>query len=155
MSDELPTYPQNEILINGVDFNVDEVQIITSTASSGTFKINFDGEQSVAVAENATASTVSSALTGLSNVNAGDVTVTGSAGGPWTVVFGGQYDDTNVPEITITDVDLAGGTVTVATDTGGEDEGDGTSIPDNIHADARSIDSPRDNDTPEEVFTTD
>jgi hypothetical protein len=154
MSDELPTYPQNEILLAGVDFNVDEIQVITSTASSGTFKITFDGEQTAAIAEDAAASAVSTALVALSNINAGDVQVSGNNGGPWSVVFGGQYADTNVPEVTIQDVDLGGGTVTVATTSGGEDDSDGVSIPDNIHADARSIDSPRDDDDPETIFGT-
>lgn len=97
--------------------NVNEVQIVTVDATSGTFTLTFDGETTAAIAEAATASAVQSALEALSNINPGDVAVSGSAGGPWTVTFTGQYKGLGVPEMTGTDVNLAGGgdSITVTT----------------------------------------
>jgi hypothetical protein len=49
----------------------------------------------------ASAGSVQEALEGLSNIGAGNVAVTGSAGGPYTVEFkGARYADTNVSEMT-------------------------------------------------------
>ena len=53
------------------------------------------------------------ALNLLSNIDSGDVVVTGSAGGPWLVEFKGQYLDTDVALMTAADVDLAGTTPVV------------------------------------------
>ena len=39
----------------------------------------------------------------------GDVTVTGSAGGPWSVEFGGQFSGTDVPSMTANSSGLTGG----------------------------------------------
>jgi hypothetical protein len=52
----------------------------------------------------------------------GDVTVTGSAGGPYTVTFGGALADTNVAQMTATPTGGTG-TVTVATTTAGGADG--------------------------------
>lgn len=81
---------------------VDEQQRITLTGapSGGTFTITFNGQTTASIAYNASASTVLSALEGLSNIDPGDVTVSGSAGGPWTVTFEGKYAGTNVVEMT-------------------------------------------------------
>jgi hypothetical protein len=99
-----------------------EVQTLTVDGNAGTYKITFDGEQTAAIAFNATAAAVQAALEALSNVNPGDVVVTGgvgAAGGgtPYTLTFGGRYLGQNVPAITAQDVDLAGGgdALTVAT----------------------------------------
>jgi hypothetical protein len=66
---------------------VNEVQTATTDAgvSGGTFTLAFKGQVTGAIAYNASAATVQSALTGLSTINT--VTVAGSAGGPWTVTF--------------------------------------------------------------------
>lgn len=81
---------------------VDEQQRITLTGapSGGTFTITFNGQTTSGIAYNASASTVQTALEGLANIDPGDVTVTGSAGGPWTVTFVGKYAGTNVVEMT-------------------------------------------------------
>ena len=71
-----------------------------------------------AIAYNATALTVRNALEALSNVEAGAVTVTGSAGGPYTVTFTSGAD---VAQMTATP-SLTGGSspsVTIATATVG------------------------------------
>ena len=108
--------------------NTNEVQTLTVDATSGTYTLTFDGETTAAIAEAATAAAVQSALEALSNINAGDVVVAGSAGGPYTITFTGQYAGVNVPLITATDVDLAGGGDTVGvvqTNAGGSAVSDG------------------------------
>jgi hypothetical protein len=64
---------------------------ITISATGGTFTVtvtNGNGAATTgAIAFNATAATLQTALAGLSNVGAGLVTVTGSAGGPYSVGF--------------------------------------------------------------------
>ena len=72
-----------------------EVQTVTITGgpTGGTFTLTFDGETTAAIAYNAAASAVQSALEALSNVNSGDVTCAGGAlpGTPVTVTFGGRF----------------------------------------------------------------
>lgn len=105
-----------------------EVQTINlGAATAGTITITFDGETTGSVAYNATATTVQTALEGLSNVNSGDITVTGGPlPGTVTLTFGGRYLGVNVAQVTVTPTGLTGGTVTVATTTeGGSTVSDG------------------------------
>ncbi|MEU6979578.1 hypothetical protein [Streptomyces sp. NPDC046371] len=111
-----------------------EVQSVTVTGAptGGTFTLTYSGQTTAAIAYNATAAAVQSALEALSNVNPGDIVVTGNAGGPYTLTFGGQYLGDNVAQLTAT-ASLTGGTtpgVTVATTTGGgtPTASDGTQI---------------------------
>ena len=55
---------------------------IDGTASGGTFTLTFNAETTASIAYNASAATVQTALEGLATPVPGDVTVTGSAGGP-------------------------------------------------------------------------
>lgn len=101
-----------------------EVQTVTisGTPTGGNFTLTFQGQTTGAIAHNASAATVEAALEALSNLGASDVTVTGSAGGPYTVTFGGVYAGVDVPQMTATP-SLTGGTtptVTVATTTPGD-----------------------------------
>jgi hypothetical protein len=83
---------------------------------SGTFTITFNGQTTGAISGNADAAAVQAALELLSNVNLGDIVVTG---GPVntvsgvTLTFKGQYAETNVTQVTTS----AG--PTVATTVGG------------------------------------
>lgn len=88
-----------------------ERQVLTRvhTASGGTFKITFDGQQTGTIAWNASAATVETALEALSNLAPADVSVSGSAGGPWTVDFAGAYAGLDVPLMTIDATSLTGG----------------------------------------------
>ncbi|MFC8008655.1 phage tail tube protein [Streptomyces cinereoruber] len=104
----------------------DEIQTVTITGSptGGTFTLTLSGQTTSNIVYNATASAVQSALEALSNVNPGDVVCAGGAlpGTPVTVTFGGQYDGTDVPEMTASGAGLTGGsspTVTVTTSTPG------------------------------------
>lgn len=63
-------------------------RLVTVTdATGGTFTLTYGGEETAAIAYNATAATVQSRLAALSSVGTGKVTVSGNAGGPWTVTF--------------------------------------------------------------------
>lgn len=101
--------------------NANEVQTVDlGAATAGTITITFDGETTAAVAFNATAADVQTALEALSNVSPGDVVVTGGPlPGTVTLTFGGRYAGVNVPQVTVTPTGLTGGTVTVATTTQG------------------------------------
>jgi hypothetical protein len=106
----------------------DEVQTVTEGGSGLTsFTLTYSGQTTGAIAAGATAADVQTALEALSNIAPGDVTVTGAAGGPYTVTFGGTLADTNVAQMTA--IPTGGtGTVTVATTTaGGADSGTGGS----------------------------
>ncbi|MGW4127962.1 hypothetical protein [Amycolatopsis japonica] len=101
----------------------DEVQTLTVGGSGLTsFTITYSGQTTGSIAANASAAAVQTALEALSNIAPGDVTVTGSAGGPWTLTFGGTLADTNVAAVTTTPTGGTG-TVTVATTTAGGAEG--------------------------------
>lgn len=103
----------------------DEVQTITEGGSGLTsFTLTFSGQTTASIAAAATAAQVQSALEALSNIGAGNVSVSGSAGGPYTVNFIGALLDTNVAQMTATPTGGTG-TVTIATTTGGGTEGTG------------------------------
>lgn len=109
-----------------------EAQTLTRTSTGGTITLTFDGETTGTIAASAAgflAATVQTALEALGNVNPGDVTVTGSAGGPLTVTFGGRYLGQNVPQLVVDNTSATGGTVTAATGTaGGGAASDGSEV---------------------------
>lgn len=101
-----------------------EVQTIgLGAATAGSITITFQGQTTGAIAFNASAGTIQTALVALSNVDPGDITVTG---GPFpgvaTLTFGGQYEGVNVTQITATPTGLTGGTVTINTTTAGSSD---------------------------------
>jgi hypothetical protein len=61
--------------------------ITLGTQSSGTFTVSYLGQTTAGQAYNVAAATLQTALQGLSTVGAGNATVAGSAGGPYTVTF--------------------------------------------------------------------
>ena len=73
---------------------------IQGTPTGGTFTITYSGQTTGTIAYNAAAGTVDTALEALSNIGVGDVTVTGSAGGPWIVEFTTALAETNVATMT-------------------------------------------------------
>lgn len=96
----------------------DEVQTVSvSGASSGTFTLTFDGETTSAIAYNASAAAVETALEALSNIDAVSV-----SGGPLNssgvaVTFEGENAATDVSLMTVTD--STDGTVSVVETTAG------------------------------------
>jgi hypothetical protein len=88
-----------------------EVQLVTLTGApeGGTFTLTYSGQTTAAIAYDATAAAVQQALEALSNIAVGDVAVTGSAGGPWSVEFDGTLAETNVDAMTADGTNLTGG----------------------------------------------
>ncbi len=89
---------------------VDNLQTVTITGSptGGTFTLSYKGQTTSAIAYNAAASAVQTALQALSTIGSGNATVSGSAGGPYTVAFvGALAQDTTLLTATPS---LTGGT---------------------------------------------
>jgi hypothetical protein len=84
---------------------------ITGTPTGGTFTLTFDGHTTAAIAYNAAASAVVSALEALNNIGTGGVTATGGAlpGTDVVITFAGNLTKLAVNLITATS-SLTGGT---------------------------------------------
>lgn len=89
---------------------------ITGTPTGGTFTLTYSGQTTTAIAYNASASTVQTALLALSNLDTGDVVCTGGSlpGTAIVMTFGGTLADTDVTAITASG-SLTGGTTPVIT----------------------------------------
>lgn len=105
---------------------VNEVQTVTvtGTPTGGTFRLAFRGQATAAIAFNAAAAAVQTALLDLPGVGPTDLAVTGgpAPGTPFTVTFGGNLAGQNVDAITLDTNSLTGGatpTVAIATTTQG------------------------------------
>jgi glycine cleavage system regulatory protein len=103
-----------------VTTGANEVQRETVTATGGTRTLTFNGQVTSALAYNASNTTIQTALEALSNVDPGDITVTGT--GPYTYTFGGQYKGIDVPLIVVGTGSLTGGSSTMANITTGAEE---------------------------------
>lgn len=99
--------------------STDEVQVLTEGGSGLTsFTVTFGGQTTTAIAAAATAATVQAALEALSTIGAGNVAVTGSTSGPYTLTFQGALANTNVAQVTATPTGGTG-TITPSTTTAG------------------------------------
>ncbi len=108
-----------DLTVTALSGGTDEVQSLAVTsASGGTFTLTYAGQTTAAIAYNAAASAVQSALEALSNIEVGDVVCAGGALGsaPVTITFGGSLDGLNVAQITATS-SLTGGGAAVAVTT--------------------------------------
>lgn len=110
MAKQYPARSGLEVLTLDTDpvAGTDEVQTVTvtGTPTGGTYRLQFKGQRTDALAHDAAAATVDTQLEALTTVGAGNVAVTGSAGGPYTVTFGGDLARANVPELVPVDVAL-------------------------------------------------
>ncbi|QOC55711.1 major tail protein [Gordonia phage Archimedes] len=70
------------------------VRTITVDSGVDDFILSFGGQSTAAIADDATPAAVQTALTGLSTVGAGKATVTGTAGGPYTIVLSADLTGT-------------------------------------------------------------
>lgn len=114
----------NDITVNvGTNRGTDEVQTVTigGAPTGGTFTLTFGGQTTSALAFNATAEAVEDALEALSTIGAGNVRVTGAAGGPYTVTFQNTMGAQNVAQMTAAHAFTGGASpsITVATTTEG------------------------------------
>ncbi|NUS82797.1 MAG: hypothetical protein HOY75_08585 [Streptomyces sp.] len=108
---------------------------ITGAPTGGTYTITFSGQTTAGIPYNATAAQVKAALEALSNINVGDVAVSGGPhpGTAIAVTFGGQYLSDDVAQMTASAAGLTGGTspavnVTTSTAGGGASASDGTEV---------------------------
>lgn len=113
-------------LLVPVDFGqgagTNETQTLTRTSTGGTFKLTFDGvgpTTAIDASAALTASVIELALEALANIDPVDVAVTGSAGGPFTVTFGGRYASENVPLLVVDNTLATGGTMVATAGTPG------------------------------------
>lgn len=114
----LGCYAGTGIIADGPTSAETQTVTISGSPTGGSFTLTFNGQTTSAIAYNATAAAVQSALRQLNNLSAEDVSVTGSAGGPYTVKFD---MDANVAQMTATG-SLTGGSspsVAVATSSQG------------------------------------
>lgn len=69
---------------------IDNTQLVTlASPSAGNFTLTYKGQTTANIAYNAASSAVQTALQALSTIGSGNATVTGSAGGPYTVTMAG------------------------------------------------------------------
>jgi len=88
-------------------------QWIPVHATGGTMTISFNGQTTAAIAYNASAGTMQTALEALSNVAPGDVVVTKSASNNCFIFnFAGAYASGSVPAMTVDITNLTGGPTT-------------------------------------------
>lgn len=106
----LEGHPDLDYTITDQDSN--KVFHVVVDATSGHFKLTFNGQQTASIVQGVATSVVEAALVALSNVDPGDVVVTGSAN-DYTVEITGQYEGLSTPTLTGQDVDLSGGASTV------------------------------------------
>jgi hypothetical protein len=105
------------VVIQGSATGVNEVQKVAlrNGPTGGTFTLTFQGQTTAGIAYNAAASAVQTALEALSNIGVGEATVTGAAGGPWTVTFSGALASLDLQEMTGSETNLTGNSIAVAT----------------------------------------
>lgn len=92
--------------------NEQQTVTITGTPTGGTFTLTFRGQTTAAIAYNASAANVVTALEALSGIGTGGVTATGGAlpGTPVVVTFKTINAGINVPQMTADGSGLTGGT---------------------------------------------
>ncbi len=106
-------------LSTGGPTNEVQTVTITGTPTGGTFTLTYEGQTTTALAYNATASAVDTALEALSNIGVGDVTVTGgpAPGTPFTVTFTGALAGGNRSQMTANGSFTGGTTPAIAVTT--------------------------------------
>mgnify|MGYP001314907746 CR=1 FL=1 len=89
-----------------------EVQTMTVTGgpSGGTFTVGFGSAISGTIAFNAAAATVQTTLQAMGSIGLNNITVSGGAGGPWTLTFAGSLVRSDQPLFTLVTNSLTGGT---------------------------------------------
>lgn len=116
------------VLVTSFGYQADAVQQVQLTGgpTGGTFTLTFDGQTTSAIAYNASASTVQTALQALSSIGTGKALVAGGAGGPWHVRFADSLAETYQEALTGDGSGLTGGSspsVEIAVTSFGGDSG--------------------------------
>lgn len=115
-SDQLYTITWDETALTSLTAVINELQelLIDSAVTAGTFTLTYSGQTTSALAYNATAATIQTALEALSNIAPGEALVTGAVGGPFLVEFALTLGGTNLTQMTVTPT-LTGGSAIVRT----------------------------------------
>lgn len=94
----------------------DAVQVVTlnGTPTGGTFTVTVGGLTTGAIAYNAAAATVQTAIQALGGASASTATVSGSAGGPYTITFTGPAAGVSVNQSGLTGGTAATSSATIA-----------------------------------------
>ncbi|MFN3151381.1 hypothetical protein [Bremerella sp.] len=103
---------------NGV--NMIQQVSLPAGLTAGTFTISFEGQTTGNLTYDESAADIEAALEALSNVDSGDVSVSGAAGGPWLVEFTGSLAATTQTLLTGNGASLAGQSVSVVTSVAGQ-----------------------------------
>jgi hypothetical protein len=104
------------IRLDGTPVSEQQTLTITGTPTGGTFRINFKGVTSGAIAYDASAADVQAALELMSTIGAGNVTCSGGAlpGTPVVITFANNLADQALPLAVVVDSALTGGTTPAA-----------------------------------------
>lgn len=84
------------------------VQVVTLAAGGGTFALTYSGQQTEPLAFDASPADVQGALEALGRVGAGNVSVSGRAGGPFELRFGGALSGRDIPVVEAEAAELDG-----------------------------------------------
>ncbi len=84
------------------------VQVVAIAATGGTFTLTYSGQETGPLGFDLSAADLQAALESLSRIGAGNVAVTGTAGGPFELRFGGQLEGRNIDVVEPDDAQLAG-----------------------------------------------
>lgn len=117
---EISASKTNPVVITG---GTPEIHTVTVDATGGTFTVTYDGQTTAPISFDVTPAAFTTAMEALSNVNAGDVTVSNGVGGVYEVIWNGKLGDVNA--ITTNAGSLVGGagTATVVVTQEGADMG--------------------------------
>jgi len=106
-------YPSKVCVVGAPAGNSAQTVTPANLATSDTFTLAYKGQTTGSLAQNAESSAVQAALEGLSTVGNGNVSVSGGAGGPYTVEFIGVLAKADVALLSGGCAGSATGTVTI------------------------------------------
>jgi hypothetical protein len=99
------------------EYTGNATQTLTVTATGGSYKLLYNGVATTAIAFNAVAATIQTALNAIPALSPAGVAVTGT--GPWTITFQNQLGEQVVPLLTVDNTLATGGTAAVTAGTAG------------------------------------
>lgn len=116
----MPLTPPTYAAANDLDVTAsaeDAIVELAVDATGGDYDLLYGGQTAAAIAFDATAAEVQTAIIALSNIDAAGCVVSGEDGGPYTIQLVGTEGDATATAFTTTDTNLTGGgsacTVTV------------------------------------------
>jgi hypothetical protein len=110
-----------QTLFGGTITGLSTTLTLYGTGLGGTFTLSYGGHATAPIAHNASAATVQAALQGLASVGAGNMSVGGNAGGPYTISLTGSLATTasGILGLTVNGAGLTSTGPTVTSNSGG------------------------------------